>query len=215
MKSDASQDQEPKGWYSRGYLPHFDAFDVNQFVTIRLHDSVPVKVIAQWQDELRYVPEEKRRIQLIRMIEKYLDMGHGSSYLAEPSIARIVADSLQFWDGVKYKLQAYVIMPNHAHLLLKPFEGEHLFKVVQSLKKYTSRLANEALGKTGHFWYREYFDRYMRDEQHFARTVDYIHQNPVKAKLCATASDWEFSSAARTLNQIQADADLEISGPGE
>lgn len=215
MKSNASEVQEPKGWYSRGYLPHFDAFEVNQFVTIRLHDSVPEKLIAQWQDEWKIVPEEKRRIELMRMIEKYLDLGHGSSYLGVPPIAKIVADSLEFWDGIKYNLHAYVIMPNHAHFLLKPFEGEHLFKVVQSLKKYTSRLANEALGRAGHFWYREYFDRYMRDESHFARTVDYIHQNPVKAKLCANASDWEFSSAAGVLSQIQADADLEISGPGE
>ncbi len=204
---------KPKGWYDRSYLPHFDVFGLNQFVTFRLHDSVPEKVIKQWEEELKFMPEEKRRIQVIRMIEKYLDLGRGHSWLANPAIAQIVVDSLEFWDNQRYKLHAYVVMPNHVHVLFKPFEGQHLYALIQSIKKYTSRRADAQLGRRGPFWYREYFDRYMRDEQHFIKTVAYIHQNPVKAGLCSSPADWPFSSAQKMKGELQAEADLEISGP--
>jgi type I restriction enzyme R subunit len=51
------------------------------------------------------------------------------------------------------------------------------------------------LQRKGRFWFREYFDRYIRNEPHFANAVRYIHENPVQAGLVDRAEDWEFSSA--------------------
>ena len=184
-------------------------------MTIRLADSVPTGLTERWEDELRTLPQEKRQIQLIRMLEKYLDTGYGAKHLGKPEIAKLVEDSLAFWDGEKYNLHAWVVMPNHVHILVQPFEGVHLFELLQSWKKYTSRQANKILGRQGRFWFREFYDRYMRDEIHYRRTVHYIDMNPVKAGLCREPADWAFSSARFGSAGLALNADLEISGPLE
>jgi REP element-mobilizing transposase RayT len=66
---------------------------------------------------------------------------------------------------------------------------------VHAWKSYTAKQANRHLNQAGAFWAPEYFDRYMRDDAHFAATRAYIEHNPVKAGLCQEASDWAFSSA--------------------
>jgi hypothetical protein len=63
------------------------------------------------------------------------------------------------------------------------------------MKSYTAHEANKLLGLTGQFWSKEYFDRYMRNAEHFYRTVTYIEYNPDKARLCKSPEDWPFSSA--------------------
>jgi hypothetical protein len=55
--------------------------------------------------------------------------------------------------------------------------------------------ANAKPGRTGQFWRADYFDRFMRNEEHLSQTIDYIEQNPVKARLIAAAGDWAWSSA--------------------
>lgn len=70
---------------------------------------------------------------------------------------------------------------------------------MKGLKGYTSNQANKMLGRTGRFWQPDYFDRYIRDPEHFWKTVEYIANNPVKAGLCREPSDWAFSSANEKL----------------
>ncbi|HKO61733.1 MAG TPA: transposase [Pyrinomonadaceae bacterium] len=183
------------GWHSRGYLPHFDGVAKPQFITLHLGDSIPATVIERWKNELRKVPYEQERILLQRRIEKYLDMGYGSAFLRQPEIATMVQDSLLKYDGSRYQLFAWVVMPNHMHWLMTRAEDLKLEDLLQSFKSYTAHTANKMLGRHGKFWMDEYFDRHIRNEKHFAATVRYIEQNPVKAKLCKKASDWPFSSA--------------------
>jgi REP element-mobilizing transposase RayT len=76
-------------------------------------------------------------------------------------------------------------------------ENHSLSDVVGGWKSFTAKQANQKIGRTGPFWHRDYFDRYMRDERHLGRTIEYVEQNPVKAKLAALASDWPWSSARR------------------
>ena len=85
-------------------------------------------------------------------------------------------------------------MPNHVHVLVTLLDGLSLSGVVHSWKSYTAKQANKLLGRNGAFWHADSFDRFMRDEDHFATTLDYIHWNPVKAGLCAQAGGWEWSS---------------------
>jgi putative DNA methylase len=75
------------------------------------------------------------------------------------------------------------------------FENHELETIFHSLKSYTAHEANRILHRSGQFWLPDYFDRYIRDDEHFRRTVQYIENNPVKARLCKKASDWRFSSA--------------------
>jgi REP element-mobilizing transposase RayT len=86
-------------------------------------------------------------------------------------------------------------MPNHIHLLLTRFESYELSDILHSLKSYTAHEANKMLHRSGQFWIEDYFDRYIRNQEHFRKTVEYIENNPVKARLCEKASDWPFSSA--------------------
>src|SRR5205085_5858760 len=94
-----------------------------------------------------------------------------------------------------YSLIAWCVMPTHVHVLVELRSNERLERVAHSWKSYTAKLANRILRRRGSFWAPEYFDRYMRDDQHLATTLAYIEANPVKAGLCKNPSDWRFSSA--------------------
>ena len=187
--------QESKGWYSRGYLPHFDNTSRTQFVTYRLADSLPQKVLRRYQ--LLLEREEISEWELLIRVDKYLDKGNGTCVLRDPNVAEIVESNLLRFDGERYKLHAWVIMPNHVHILLTPKHRFALSEIMHSAKSFTANAANKFLGREGRFWFPESFDRYIRDHDHFEKTINYIHLNPVKAKLCAKPSDWRFSSAWR------------------
>jgi REP element-mobilizing transposase RayT len=75
------------------------------------------------------------------------------------------------------------------------FENYELKDILHSLKSYTAQEANKMLRRRGQFWIEDYFDRYMRNQEHFRKTVQYIENNPVKARLCDKPSSWPFSSA--------------------
>lgn len=107
----------------------------------------------------------------------------------------MVEETLIHFDDIKYKLIAYVIMPNHVHILIKPFGDHSLSSIMHSIKSYTSHEANNILRRKGFFWSKEYFDRYIRNHDHFVKTFDYIANNPVKAHLCEKYTDWRFSSS--------------------
>ncbi len=87
-------------------------------------------------------------------------------------------------------------MPNHVHVLIEVKEHS-LSDIVRSWKSYTAHQVNKLLGRTGRFWMPDYFDRFIRDERHFAATVEYIRQNPVKAGLVDAPEKWPWSGWVR------------------
>ena len=189
-----------KGWYSRGYLPHLDQPNMIQSINFRLHDAVPEAVIERWQQELHGrsdLPQDHPIVVNLRhRLVLYEDSGHGACWLRDERIATLVENALFHFDGERYRLIAWCIMPNHVHVLIETFPGYRLDKVLHSWKSFTGQEANKLLGQEGTFWARDYYDRYMRDDRHFAQTVVYIEQNPVKAGLAHQTIDWRFSSAA-------------------
>ena len=86
-------------------------------------------------------------------------------------------------------------MPNHAHVVVEIGSENSLGEIVGSWKSFTAKQANKVIGLSGVFWHADYFDRYMRDEGHLARTIDYVESNPVKAGLIKIADEWAWSSA--------------------
>lgn len=185
----------PRGWHCRGYLPHFDGGQIAQSVTFRLADSLPEKILAQWELELSHLKPREADIERRKKIEHYLDKGMGSAWMGQARIARIVENALLYFDGVRYKMPAWIVMANHVHALVIPLEPFLLEDIVHSWKSFTANKANRILKRTGQFWQAEYFDRYIRDGKHYLAAVDYIEQNPVKAGLCRTPEEWPFSSA--------------------
>ena len=187
---------------SRGYLPHAEAGSVPQHIVFRLYDSLPREILERWTDELEQVKDdEERRAERMRRIEAALDAGSGSCFLCRPEIARIVITSLLKFDGKRYWLHAWCIMPNHVHALVTPSPAITLSALLHTWKSFSAKQANRVLGRSGQFWMQEYFDRYIRDERHFVSVVEYIHNNPVAAGLCTSPADWPYSSATRTETQ--------------
>jgi REP element-mobilizing transposase RayT len=184
-----------QGWHSRGYLPHFDGGELAQFITFRLHDSLPRDVLIRWKEELKLEKSAEAESIMRRRVEAYLDQGHGICHLKTHSVADMVQNAIMFHDHAKYRLSAWVVMPNHVHILCTPCAGHSLAEIMHSLKSFTSTEANKMLKQEGRFWQKEYFDRYIRNARQFAKTVAYIENNPVKANLCDRSEDWLFSSA--------------------
>lgn len=192
-----------KGWHSRGYLPHFDQPGFVQFITFRLGDALPGSVLEKLKIEQAHAnkslarPLEETQIEEERrkQIEAYLDAGHGACHLRNPEIARLVENALLHFDGNRYQLLAWVIMPNHVHVLIETKTGFPLSEIVHSWKSFTAKQANKILKRTGDFWQPDYYDRYIRDTHHLQKAIRYIHENPVKTGLVQKAQEWPFGSA--------------------
>ena len=179
--------------HTRGYLPHVDAPGTTQFMTFRLADSMPQDLLAKWRAELAEGNITDADVR--KRIEYFLDSGYGSCALRDRRIANEIRETLLKWNGKRYRLIAWVIMPNHVHILIEMMEEYSLSEVMHSIKSYAAHQANKILGQKGRIWAVESFDRYIRDAGHFRNTIRYIEENPVKAGLCGRAEDWEFGSA--------------------
>jgi REP element-mobilizing transposase RayT len=162
-----------KEWYSRGYLPHFDHPALLQAITFHLADSLPTEVLFRLKERAQL--QKDPDLELRQQIQKYLDAGHGSCVFKDARLARMVEYALFHFDGERYRLLAWVIMPNHIHVLIETISGYPLHKVVHSWKSFTAQKANKHLKQKGEFWQREYFDRFVRNEEHFNAVVRYIH----------------------------------------
>ena len=187
-------------WHSRGYLPHFESSAATQHVTFHLADSVPRSALERLESELKELPAGKRDVERRKRVEAWIDAGLGSCALREPGIADMVQGSLLNFDAERYRLLAWVVMPNHVHSLFQPINGWTLAKIVASWKKFTARRICDARRKSGEecgepVWHREYWDRFIRDRRHFEQSVQYIHLNPVNAGLADAAEKWRWSSA--------------------
>ena len=130
-----------------------------------------------------------------RRLEQLLDAGHGACWLRRADIGALVEQALLCGDGARYRLLAWVVMPNHVHVLIETQPGVALASIVQPWKGRSAYAANLLLGRSGAFWQREYFDRFIRDDAHLAAVTRYIHRNPVKAGLVAKPEDWPLGSA--------------------
>ncbi len=180
--------REPTG-HLLGNLPHWRQNGVTYFVTFRTADSMPQEKLAQWSAEraewLETHPEPHDAAtraeyyeRFPRRLEHWLDEGHGACHLARPEIRDIVETALRHFDGDRYRLGEFVVMPNHIHALVTPL-GEHtLSKIVQSWKSFTANKINAAIGGKGHFWQKEYFDHIVRNPEQMERIRQYIRDNP-------------------------------------
>jgi Rad3-related DNA helicase/REP element-mobilizing transposase RayT len=176
------------------HLPHWTQAGCAYFVTFRLADSIPKDRLVQWRTELsdwlRKNPEPRTAEQdaeyaglFAERFHRWLDDGLGECWLQQPEISILVEEALRFFDGQRYWLGHFVVMPNHVHVLVRPTGDNTLSEILHSWKSFTAKKINIVLGREGHVWQDASFDCIVRDEAALGKFSTYIQENPVKAKL--------------------------------
>ena len=188
-----------KDWHRRFHsVPHRENKAL-QSITFRLYDSLPKEVIEEIKLKLDIKKDDpacnSMQYQRLRQkIAEYEDAGYGHCFLRDERIAAIMQDTLKHFDGERYQLLCWCIMPNHVHVLIEVNEGWSLSKIMHGWRSYTANEANRILGRTGKFWMEEYYDRYIRDDNHLQKTINYILNNPANAGL----DEWPWVSERGT-----------------
>jgi type I restriction enzyme R subunit/putative DNA methylase len=173
----------------RRRLPHIHPECAHLFVTCRLYGSLPVAP----PHVIYATPGHAFAAQ-----DRALAQGHGWLWLNDTRVARQMLEAIRNGESRMqlYELQAWVVMPNHGHMLILPQVA--LPQITHWIKGTTAREANLLLGRTGErFWQDESHDHWVRNEREFHRIVKYIEWNPVSAGLAAAPEDWPWSSAVR------------------
>jgi len=152
------------------HLPHMDMEAYYQFITFRTADSTDdflLKLTTQGE------PDRERQM----AINEYLDASAQGAYLYD-DVLRFLFDFIRSKDGDLYKLVCFAIMPNHVHLLIKSLQK--LAMVMQRVKGASAKGINDIMGRRGTFWEKDYYDKAIRDEDHFRVVYQYIKNNPLK-----------------------------------
>ncbi len=180
------------------YLPHWTLSAKGIYaVTFRLVDSLPASVLVRLvreREELKrrentdirgLSQEEEMRLRHLhsQRIEAFLDAGAGSCWLGIAAVADVMAKTLVHFDGVRYRLHAWCVMPNHVHAVVEPLLEHELPEILHGWKSFSAKAANRVLRRSGEFWQPEYYDHLIRDEQDYAHAIRYVLENPIKAGL--------------------------------
>ena len=172
----------------RGDLPHLYKTGCTYFVSFCLADAVSGQVIRKTKVEEDLDPKE-----IARHFD--IDPGYGSCILKQSGVAGIVESSMLFFQGDRYALSAWCVMPNHVHAVVTPFSNLNLSEILHSWKSFSAHEINKALKRTGRVWEKESFDHLVRGEHAFEQFVTYTEENPVVAGLVGRSDLWPFSSA--------------------
>ena len=184
---------------SRGELPHLYKDGGTYFVTFRLFDAVVPKA--------QRMPAEPRADDVASLDDPDLLLqGYdppirlGSCLLSQHEAAQIVHRAIPHFDGERYELLAWCVMPNHVHVVFSPLHGYEPDQILHSWKSFTSHAINKLLKRSGALWERESFDHLVRSARSLELFIRYTEENPVAAGFCRTASEWAYSSASRIVN---------------
>ncbi len=217
------------------YLPHWKIDGAVYAVTFRLGDSLPDDVFRDYQRQRTILGEKfeavkkqagsrncegelsKLKDEMAALHDAVLDAalnkGEGACQLANEEVAKLVLGGLRHFDGERYQLIAWSVMPNHVHVVVRPFEGFELREILHTWKSFTAKKVNALLGLAGGFWQEESYDHLVRDGGDFRSQVKYVLMNPVKAGVDAqwTGSIYgdcwaEVSGAGRSGNELERDA---------
>ncbi len=198
---------DPKGecFIGEHWRPHWSQAGAVVFITFRTNDSIPKEVIERWDREkqawlrrrgwdtgehwslivAKLSEGERAAFQKTfnRCREAFLDSCHGRCLLKRPDVARIVADSLLHFDGQRYRMGDFIVMPNHVHLLAAFSTSEAMKKQCDSWLHFTAYRINQTIGEKGKFWQQEPFDHLVRSLEQYEYLRRYIADNPKKARL--------------------------------
>ncbi len=176
----------------RRRLPHVFATDQPVFLTWRLHGSLPQHRYFRGAN----LSSGHQFVAMDRLLD---EATNGCAYLRKPVLADMVADTIVYnaYALAQYELHAFVVMPNHVHVLATPAVPVAI--LAKSLKGATAKRANATLGLDGRpFWQEETYDHTVRSRREFERIKLYVENDPVRAGLVLDASEYRWSSAGWT-----------------
>jgi putative transposase len=202
-------DRQSEFFISEHFRPHWAQAGAVVFFTFRTHDSIPRDVLERWDREKQawvrsrvrvhggdtrahwsaIIPtlSENDRAELHKTFnrcrETFLDECHGRCLLKRPELAAIVAESLLRFDGERYRMGDFVVMPNHVHLLAAFPTADAMHDQCDSWLHYTAFRINQAIGEKGKFWQQEVFDHLVRNQEQYEYLRQYIADNPQEARL--------------------------------
>jgi putative transposase len=163
---------------------------ITQLVTFRLTDSLPKSLQSEWEYLLRIEDERKRRTQL----ETYLDKGCGESYLHREDVAQTVDITIRFFRPERYDLRAWVVMPNHVHVVFK-VNTTTWSQIVESWQKESAFWFERRFCFKKPFWESDCWHTVIRDTKHELTAIRYVENNPVNAGLTTDSREWPWSSS--------------------
>ena len=172
----------------RGYLPHLYKDGCTFFVTFCLADVTKGRRLQR-----RTLTGNEDPTEIAASFEPRPVAGN--CILREPKMARIVENSLLYFQGERYALSAWCVMPNHVHVVMTPYDGHPLRRILHSWKSYTAHEINRQTGNSGPVWQEESFDHAVRDQDSFQKFINYTEVNPVSAGFVDRPELWPFSSA--------------------
>jgi type I restriction enzyme R subunit len=187
------------------FRPHWSQAGAIVFITFPTADSIPKEVLLRWEREKQdwlkrhglpgnvhwsqVVPalpltlQEEFKQHFRRCRETFLDTSHGECVLRDRNLANIVAEALIHFDGERYRMGDFVVMPNHVHLLAAMASEDSLVSQCDSWLHFTARQINLRLGRKGKFWQQEPFDHLVRSLNQYEYLRKYIKNNGPKAGL--------------------------------
>ena len=167
------------------HLPHISERQKIYAVTFRLHDSLPQHIVMSYMQECEKIFGEdspsfktKRDAMLHKKMMELMDAGYGECILKEKSVRRIVEEGFEYIDNNMVSVHAYVIMPNHVHAVLETLGETNIQQVIHTLKSYSALRINKCMHRDGCVWQRDYYDRIIRNDTHYANAINYINNNP-------------------------------------
>jgi REP element-mobilizing transposase RayT len=169
----------------RRRLPHWRQAGATYFVTFRECGSLPSHLVEQLHTlRLALMDKEaaadeylKADREYFRQMKHYLNAGHGLCRAHDPRVSAVVAATLRYYDGTRYELGEFKVMPNHVHALVRPRDDHELDHIVGAWKSFTANAINQLLETSGEVWQHESYDRLVRNATELARTEHYIQAN--------------------------------------
>jgi putative transposase len=181
------------------HLPHWRQGGATYFVTFRLGDALPqekLSFLKRLRDDWEQTHPAPRSAEdweilardLFRYEDAWLDEGCGACYFRNPKLAAHLEEALLHFQNERYHVSCWVVMPNHCHMVMRPFDDWKLETILQGVKGVVAHRINASLGVVGSLWQDESYDRIVRDEEHLWRVVQYVGRNPARA--CLSRNTW-------------------------
>lgn len=179
-------------------LPHFYSKDAIYDISFRLANTIPRHIFQSYCNSKEQLIKQRKHKQIYALYNEHIDsfldnIDNDRNWLSIESVQKEVISAINYHNNKSYSLIAFCVMPNHVHLIINTFNYPYkpLGDTLGSIKQFSATQANKILGRSGQFWHHESFDHQIGNRNELAEKIDYLKNNPVKAKLVSEWGNWK------------------------